>query len=134
MKPFRYRIIVEWSDQDVAFVATVPALPGCAAHGDTPERAAREARIAGEGVLASLRDHGDPVPLEDACADFSGQLRLRIPSTLHATLARLAAADGVSLNHELVTLLAQGCGSKHMPKSRKRTRAPASSKPRLHAA
>ena len=54
--PFPYRVVVEWSADDAAFVARVPALPGCAAHGSTPERAVREARRAAEGMLAVLRE------------------------------------------------------------------------------
>ena len=43
MKRFRYRIVVEWSDEDEAFVGRVPALPACAAHGRSPEEAAQPA-------------------------------------------------------------------------------------------
>lgn len=35
----KYEIIIYWSDEDQAFIAEVPELPGCAAHGDTPEAA-----------------------------------------------------------------------------------------------
>lgn len=112
MKPFRYRIVVEWSDEDGAFVARVPAFPGCAAHGETPERATREATMAANGILESLQAHEGQIPAEDVAADYSGQLRLRLPTSLHERLTRLAAADGVSLNQELVTLLAQGCGGR----------------------
>jgi predicted RNase H-like HicB family nuclease len=35
----KYEIIIYWSDEDEAFVAEVPELPGCAAHGDSPEAA-----------------------------------------------------------------------------------------------
>ncbi len=59
---FRHRIIVEWSDEDRAFVARVPAFPGCAAHGETPEAASREARRAAEAMLDVLREDGDRPP------------------------------------------------------------------------
>lgn len=36
---YRYEIVIYWSDEDGAFVAEVPELPGCAAHGDTPHTA-----------------------------------------------------------------------------------------------
>ena len=42
VEPFSYRVVVEWSGEDAAFVARVPALAGCAAHGRTPESATRE--------------------------------------------------------------------------------------------
>ncbi|HEX2092435.1 MAG TPA: type II toxin-antitoxin system HicB family antitoxin [Longimicrobiaceae bacterium] len=36
MKPeFRYEVIIYWSDEDQAFIAEVPELPGCAADGAT---------------------------------------------------------------------------------------------------
>jgi antitoxin HicB len=112
MKPFRYRIVVEWSDEDRAFLARVPALPGCAAHGKTAEDAAREARKAAAGMLDVLLDDGDDAPPEDAVADFSGKIHLRLPRSLHERLARLATAEDVSLNQVMVALLAEGCGRK----------------------
>jgi predicted RNase H-like HicB family nuclease len=35
----RFEIIICWSDEDQAYVADVPELPGCMAHGDTQEAA-----------------------------------------------------------------------------------------------
>lgn len=35
----RYEIIIFWSDEDQAFVADVPELAGCMAHGDSHEAA-----------------------------------------------------------------------------------------------
>ena len=32
---YKYEIILYWSNGDDAFVAEVPELPGCMAHGDT---------------------------------------------------------------------------------------------------
>jgi antitoxin HicB len=111
-EPFGYRVVVEWSDEDNAFVSRVLALPGCAAHGPTPEQATREAVVAARGIIESMNAHGEALPPEDATAGRSGQLRLRLPRSLHERLARLAALDGVSLNQELVTLLAAGAGAR----------------------
>lgn len=60
-----YRVVSEWSDEDDVFVARVPALPGCAAHGDTVEDAEREVRIAAQGILDVMAEHGDAVPTPD---------------------------------------------------------------------
>ena len=35
----KYEIILYWSNKDQAFVAEVPELPGCMAHGDTQQTA-----------------------------------------------------------------------------------------------
>jgi len=131
MRPFRYRIVVEWSDEDRAFVARVPALPGCAAHGHTAEAAARGARRAAEAMLAVLREDNDPPPPEDATADYSGQLRVRLPRSLHERLSRLATAEGVSLNQEMVMLLAEGCGVREISRATRRARP--STRPRARA-
>lgn len=40
----KYEIILYWSEQDQAFVAEVPELPGCMAHGDTQEYALANAQ------------------------------------------------------------------------------------------
>ena len=111
-EPFDYRVVVEWSAEDEAFVARVPALPGCAAHGRTPESATREAVLAARGILESMRAHGDALPASDITAGHSGQLRLRLPRSLHERLSRMAALDGVSLNQELVALLASSAGAR----------------------
>lgn len=107
MQPFPYRILVEWSAPDEAYVARVPALPGCAAHGDTEAEAAHEARTAADAILAAMRDHQRPLPPPDAVSDYSGNIRLRLPRTLHAELARRADIEGVSLNALMVSMLSR---------------------------
>lgn len=42
----KYHITLYWSDEDHAFVAEVPELPGCMAHGDTQEAALKHAKEA----------------------------------------------------------------------------------------
>jgi antitoxin HicB len=111
-EPFGYRVVVEWSDEDAAFVARVPALAGCAAHGSTPESATREAVVAARGIIESMLAHGDVLPPKDVTSGHSGQLRLRLPRSLHERLRRLAALDGVSLNQELVAILASAAGAR----------------------
>jgi predicted RNase H-like HicB family nuclease len=64
--PLRYQIVVAWSDEDDCYVAHVPAFGrAIAAHGDTPDEAAREARVAAELCIEGLREHGEPLPVED---------------------------------------------------------------------
>ncbi len=58
----KYHINVFWSDEDDCWVADVPDLRYCSAHGDTPEAALTEARVAIEAVVESLAEDGDPIP------------------------------------------------------------------------
>jgi predicted RNase H-like HicB family nuclease len=41
----RYRVLIAWSDEDEAFVAEVPELPGCAADGQTYSEAAAKVEV-----------------------------------------------------------------------------------------
>ena len=58
----KYEIIIFWSQVDQVFVADVPELPGCMAHGDTHEAALREAKEAMQLWIDTAREFGDPVP------------------------------------------------------------------------
>jgi predicted RNase H-like HicB family nuclease len=58
----RYEIIIFWSDEDDAFVADVPELPGCMAHGSSYEEALANAREAINLWLNTAREFGDPIP------------------------------------------------------------------------
>ncbi len=58
----KYEVIIYWSDEDQVFVAEVPELPGCAAHGSTQEEALYNANDAIELWISTAREFGDPVP------------------------------------------------------------------------
>lgn len=58
----KYEVIIYWSNDDDAFIAEVPELPGCAAHGDTPETALSQAQGAMRLWLETAEEFGDPIP------------------------------------------------------------------------
>lgn len=58
----KYEIDVFWSDEDQAFLAEVPDLPGCMAHGNTHEEALAEAQNAIAGWIEVARESGQPLP------------------------------------------------------------------------
>jgi len=58
----KYEVIIYWSDEDDSFVADVPELPGCIAHGPTQESALRNAQEAMELWLETAREFGHRVP------------------------------------------------------------------------
>ena len=59
---FKYEVIIYWSADDQAFVAEVPELPGCMAHGETYEAALSNAQQAGQLWVDTAREFGGPVP------------------------------------------------------------------------
>lgn len=58
----KYEIIIFWSDADNAFVAEVPELSGCMAHGDSQEKAFSAIREAMRLWLDTAREFGDAIP------------------------------------------------------------------------
>lgn len=58
----KYEIIIYWSGEDDAFIAEVPELPGCAAHGKSPAEALTNAQDAIDLWIDTAKEFGDPVP------------------------------------------------------------------------
>jgi predicted RNase H-like HicB family nuclease len=58
----KYEIIMYWSEEDRAFVAEVPELPGCMAHGKTQEAALANAKAAIALWVKTAKEFGDPIP------------------------------------------------------------------------
>jgi predicted RNase H-like HicB family nuclease len=57
----KYEIIIYWSNEDDAYVAEVPELPGMA-HGNTYESAAANAKEAIQLWIDTAKEIGDPIP------------------------------------------------------------------------
>ncbi|MDO8252368.1 MAG: type II toxin-antitoxin system HicB family antitoxin [Rhodoferax sp.] len=57
-----FEIIIYWSDEDQAFVADVPELPGCMAHGDSHEQALAEVKQAMALWIEVAQTNGRTVP------------------------------------------------------------------------
>jgi predicted RNase H-like HicB family nuclease len=58
----KYEVILYWSEEDQAFIAEVPELPGCAADGKTYREALADAEIVIQEWIETARELGCPVP------------------------------------------------------------------------
>ena len=58
----KYEIIIYWSSEDNAFIAEVPELPGCMAHGSSQYEALENIREAVALWIKTAEEFGDPVP------------------------------------------------------------------------
>jgi len=58
----RYEIIIYYSDEDKAFIAEAPELPGCIAHGDSHETALTNIKDAMALWIKTAREFKDPIP------------------------------------------------------------------------
>ena len=59
----KYEIIIYWSDEDHAYIADVPELQGCMAHGDTYESALENIKEAMALWIETAKEFNDPIPL-----------------------------------------------------------------------
>lgn len=57
----KFRILIQ-QDEDGAFVAECPTLPGCISQGRTRAEAIVNIQDAMSGYLASLKKHNEPIP------------------------------------------------------------------------
>ena len=57
-----YHINVFYSEEDECYIADIPDLRYCSAHGESPLEAVREVEIAKSMWLDCAREHGDSIP------------------------------------------------------------------------
>ena len=58
----KYEIIIYWNDEDHSYIADVPELPGCMAHGDTYESALTNIKGAMDLWIETAMEFNDPIP------------------------------------------------------------------------
>lgn len=62
MDEHKYEVIIYWSADDQAFIADIPELSGCMAHGESQELALANAKEAMQLWLDAAAEFGDPIP------------------------------------------------------------------------
>jgi len=58
----RYGITIYWSQEDQAFIAEVPELPGCAADGKTCPEALANVEVIIQEWIETAKELGRPIP------------------------------------------------------------------------
>ena len=59
----RYRVVHSWSDEDEAFIAEVPELPGCAADGRTYQEAVAKVEVVMSEWVETARSLKRQIPV-----------------------------------------------------------------------
>ncbi len=93
--------------EEGGYVANYPELPGCVTVGDTIEDVVANAVDAKhEWIIAEL-EMGAEIPEPFNYDDYSGQFKLRIPKSLHQSLAIHSKREGISMNQYCLYLLSK---------------------------
>jgi predicted RNase H-like HicB family nuclease len=58
----KYEIIIYWSEQDEIFVAEMPELNGCVAHGETQDEALQQINIVAGEWMKIAKEKGWQIP------------------------------------------------------------------------
>jgi predicted RNase H-like HicB family nuclease len=114
----KYQIVLRFIPEDDLWVAAVPELPGCSTHGKTRAEALANIEEAIDEWVATAQEKGWPVPAPRiGLEEYSGRFVVRLPKSLHRQLARLAEAEGVSLNQYVVYLLSVNASRPKFPRA-----------------
>ena len=102
----QYPFVVH-TDPDGGYVIVYPDLPGCLSQAETLDEIPDMAEDARTGWIETEYEEGRNIP-EPSHQEYSGKFNVRLPKSLHRSLADAAAQDGVSLNQYVVMLLSSG--------------------------
>jgi predicted RNase H-like HicB family nuclease len=58
----KYEVIIYWSEEDQAFIAEVPELPGCMADGSTAQVALANVEVIAQEWIETARELGRIIP------------------------------------------------------------------------
>lgn len=98
-------------EADGRYGALLLEFPGVVADGDTPDEAVAALDEALRTHLDVMLEQGRRIPDPLFESDYSGRVSLRIPPSLHAEAAQLAASLGVSMNRFLSDAVARHVGA-----------------------
>ncbi len=89
------------------YYARVMELDGCQSDGETFDEAYQNILDAMEGYIETKLENGFDVPLPNSVDRYSGKFVVRVPKSLHRSLAAAAEREGVSLNQYVLYKLSK---------------------------
>ena len=102
-----YKMEIVKDENDNGYVVSYPELAGCVTCANTIEKAIMLAEEAKREWLTACIEDNIPIPPPIGDNDYSGQFKLRIPKSLHRTLAEHSKEEGISMNQYCLYLLSK---------------------------
>jgi len=115
----KYSLNLKFSEDDAGYIAICPEFPGLSAFGNSPEEAVGEAKIALGLFIETYREENKPLPEPNVTKEFSGQIRIRLPKSLHQRLAIQAEEEGTSINTLMIQYISEGLAPNDASHARK---------------
>ena len=106
-----YRVEVVEDKEEGGFALHCPELPGCITCAETISQGFEMIEDAKRSWFEACLEDGIPIPEPNNINDYSGQFKLRIPKSLHKTLAERSRQEGISMNQYCLYLLSSGTRS-----------------------
>ncbi len=104
--PYRLEIVPD--TEEGGYGARYPELRGCITCAETLESIIINAEDAKREWIKAALEEGIEIPepvAEENSSDYSGQFKLRMPKSLHRSLAEHSKREGVSMNQYCLYLL-----------------------------
>lgn len=110
-----YTVVVTEDDaHGIYYIAEVLELPNLVMTGDTPAEAIAELEAVKRDWIETYLELGNKMPEPLQLRKYSGKINLRIPSSLHKIIAKMAELEGISLNQYMVSVLSKAAGEDNM--------------------
>ena len=104
--PYRLEIVPD--TEEGGYGARYPELPGCITCAETLESVIKNAEDAKRAWIVAALEEGNeiPEPIQDGDdSHYYGNFKLRMPKSLHKSLALHAKSEGISMNQYCIYLL-----------------------------
>lgn len=104
-KKYKFELIED--EDEGGYCISFPDLPGCMSFGESIDQAIVNGEDAKREWFWSMIEEGNRIPEPFNAADYSGQLRLRMPKSLHKFLAERSKEEGISMNQYCIYVLSR---------------------------
>ena len=106
-----YKIEVVEDKEEGGYALSCPELKGCFTCADTIQEGFEMLEDAKKCWFTACLEDGVLIPEPNSMNEYSGQFKLRIPKSLHKTLAERSKQEGISMNQYCLYLLSSGTTS-----------------------
>ena len=108
----KYPLVVK-EDDDGSYYAEYPDLKGCITIGDSLSEISETIEDAKQAWIETAIENNIKIPEPKSKNNFSGSFRIRMPKSLHKSLADDAKSEGISMNQYCIYLLSKGQEREH---------------------